>query len=140
MSAARIPTRDSALVDLRRFRSVSGPQLCALVGITYRQLDYWDRVGILSPSAKEGRGHGNYRRYLESDVIGARVLKALIDAGVAVSEAARVLPFVRDPEGCRWAYLGRSAGVCADGELEAVVSEDGSAIVVDLERFTEVAS
>ena len=45
-----------------------GPQVCALVGITYRQLDYWARTGLLRPSIADARGSGTQRRYSYPDV------------------------------------------------------------------------
>ncbi len=39
--------RSRAGVDEQGFR---GPQVCKIVGITYRQLDYWARTGLLRPS------------------------------------------------------------------------------------------
>ena len=41
----------------------SGPQVCALVGITYRQLDYWARTGLLVPTIAVAKGSGSKRRY-----------------------------------------------------------------------------
>jgi hypothetical protein len=46
--------------DDRGFR---GPQVCSVVGITYRQLDYWARTDLLRPSITEARGSGTQRRY-----------------------------------------------------------------------------
>ena len=58
-----------------------GPQVCALVGITYRQLDYWARTGLLRPSLAEARGSGTKRVYAYSDVLELKVIKQLLDAG-----------------------------------------------------------
>ena len=41
-----------------------GPQVCSLVGITYRQLDYWARTGLLRPSVSAAKGSGTQRRLL----------------------------------------------------------------------------
>ncbi|MGH9285464.1 MAG: MerR family transcriptional regulator, partial [Acidimicrobiales bacterium] len=46
-----------------------GPQVCAIVGITYRQLDYWARTGLLRPSIAEARGSGTQRRYSYRDLL-----------------------------------------------------------------------
>ena len=45
-----------------------GAQVCSLVGITYRQLDYWARTGLLRPSIADATGSGSQRRYSYSDV------------------------------------------------------------------------
>ena len=41
-----------------------GPQVCAIVGITYRQLDYWARTGLLRPSLVDAKGSGSQRAVL----------------------------------------------------------------------------
>jgi DNA-binding transcriptional MerR regulator len=63
------------------FRS---PQVCAVVGITYRQLDYWDRSGLLGPSLQEATGSGTQRLYTFADIVTLRVVKRLKDAGTSL--------------------------------------------------------
>ncbi len=63
------------------FRS---PQVCAVVGITYRQLDYWDRTGLLGPSMQEASGSGTQRLYTFQDIVTLRVVKRLKDAGTSL--------------------------------------------------------
>ncbi|HET9092928.1 MAG TPA: MerR family transcriptional regulator, partial [Acidimicrobiales bacterium] len=46
-----------------------GPQVCKIVGITYRQLDHWDRTGLVSPSLAAARGSGTQRLYSYRDVV-----------------------------------------------------------------------
>jgi DNA-binding transcriptional MerR regulator len=63
------------------FRS---PQVCKVVGITYRQLDYWDRTGLLGPSLQEATGSGTQRLYTFQDIVTLRVVKRLKDAGTSL--------------------------------------------------------
>jgi DNA-binding transcriptional MerR regulator len=63
------------------FRS---PQVCAVVGITYRQLDYWDRTGLLGPSMQVAAGSGTQRLYTFQDVVTLRMVKRLKDAGTSL--------------------------------------------------------
>jgi DNA-binding transcriptional MerR regulator len=63
------------------FRS---PQVCKIVGITYRQLDYWDRTGLLGPSLQEATGSGTQRLYTFQDIVTLRVVKRLKDAGTSL--------------------------------------------------------
>lgn len=63
------------------FRS---PQVCAVVGITYRQLDYWDRSGLLGPSMQSATGSGTQRLYTFQDIVTLRVVKRLKDAGTSL--------------------------------------------------------
>ena len=61
---------------------------CQLVGITYRQLDYWARTGLLRPSLAEAKGSGTKRRYSYRDLLELKVIKQLLDAGVSCSRPA----------------------------------------------------
>ncbi len=59
-----------------------GPAVCGVVGITYRQLDYWARTGLVSPSIRGAQGSGSQRLYSFEDIVRLRVIKRLLDAGV----------------------------------------------------------
>ncbi len=72
-----------------------GPQVCALVGITYRQLDYWARTGLLRPSITDARGSGTQRRYSYGDVIELKVIKQLLDAGLKLQQARQAVECLR---------------------------------------------
>ena len=74
----------------------SGPQVCRLVGITYRQLDYWARTGLLTPSLASATGSGTKRRYDYTDVLELKVIKSLLDAGVSLQRARRAVDCLRD--------------------------------------------
>jgi DNA-binding transcriptional MerR regulator len=60
------------------------PQVCRLVGITYRQLDYWARTDLLRPSMAEAQGSGSQRQYSFSDIVQLKVIKRLLDAGMSL--------------------------------------------------------
>ena len=72
-----------------------GPQVCKIVGITYRQLDYWARTDLLRPSISEARGSGTQRRYAYQDLLKLKVIKRLLDAGVSLQSARRALECLR---------------------------------------------
>jgi DNA-binding transcriptional MerR regulator len=72
-----------------------GPQVCSIVGITYRQLDYWARTGLLHPSISEARGSGSQRRYSYTDLVQLKVIKRLLDAGVSLQAARRAIECLR---------------------------------------------
>src|SRR5271169_2717559 len=74
----------------------SGPQVCRLVGITYRQLDYWARTGLLTPSLAAAKGSGSKRRYDYTDVLELKVIKSLLDAGTSLQRARRAVDCLRD--------------------------------------------
>ena len=72
-----------------------GPQVCSIVGITYRQLDYWARTGLLHPSISQARGSGSQRVYSYSDLLQLKVIKRLLDAGVSLQAARRAIDCLR---------------------------------------------
>ncbi|MDQ1402107.1 MAG: hypothetical protein QOG03_423 [Actinomycetota bacterium] len=73
-----------------------GPQVCSIVGITYRQLDYWARTDLLRPSISEARGSGTQRIYSYRDLLELKVIKRLLDAGVSLKSARRAIECLRD--------------------------------------------
>jgi DNA-binding transcriptional MerR regulator len=72
-----------------------GPQVCSLVGITYRQLDYWARTDLLRPSISQANGSGTQRRYSYRDLLELKVIKRLLDAGISLQSARRALEVLR---------------------------------------------
>ena len=62
------------------------PQVCSLVGITYRQLDYWARTGLIKPSIQSAQGSGTQRRYSFADIVQLKVVKRLLDAGMSLKK------------------------------------------------------
>lgn len=76
-----------------------GPQVCSIVGITYRQLDYWARSGLLVPSISEAKGSGTQRRYAYRDVLELKVIKQLLDAGLSLNSARSAIQCLRQDLG-----------------------------------------
>jgi DNA-binding transcriptional MerR regulator len=72
-----------------------GPQVCSIVGITYRQLDYWARTDLLRPSVTEARGSGTQRRYSYADLLQLKVIKRLLDSGISLHSARRAIDCLR---------------------------------------------
>lgn len=62
------------------------PQVCNVVGITYRQLDYWARTGLITPSIQRAHGSGSQRLYSFSDIVQLKVVKRLLDAGMSLKK------------------------------------------------------
>src|SRR6188474_1668527 len=73
----------------------SGTQAAKIVGITYRQLDYWARTDLLRPSLTEASGSGSRRRYSYRDLIELRVIKKLLDAGIRLESVREVFTYLR---------------------------------------------
>lgn len=71
------------------------PQVCKFVGITYRQLDYWARTGLLRPSMVEASGSGSQRLYSFTDVVQLKVVKRLLDAGMSLKKIRSAIDILR---------------------------------------------
>jgi DNA-binding transcriptional MerR regulator len=61
-----------------------GPAACQIAGITYRQLDYWARTGLVAPTIRSATGSGSQRLYSFKDVLVLKVVKRLLDTGVSL--------------------------------------------------------
>jgi DNA-binding transcriptional MerR regulator len=61
-----------------------GPAACQIAGITYRQLDYWARTGLVAPSIRSAHGSGSQRLYSFKDLLVLKVVKRLLDTGVSL--------------------------------------------------------
>ncbi|MEV6979302.1 MerR family transcriptional regulator [Kitasatospora sp. NPDC093806] len=61
-----------------------GPTACAAAGITYRQLDYWARTGLLEPSVRSVYPASSQRLYSFRDILLLKIVKRLLDAGVSL--------------------------------------------------------
>ncbi|HEU4948409.1 MAG TPA: MerR family transcriptional regulator [Kribbella sp.] len=73
-----------------------GPTACAAAGITYRQLDYWARTGLVSPSVRPATGSGTQRLYGFCDVLMLKVIKRLLDAGVSLQQIRTAIGHLRN--------------------------------------------
>ncbi|WP_321185066.1 MerR family transcriptional regulator [Enemella dayhoffiae] len=72
-----------------------GPVACNAAGITYRQLDYWARTGLVTPTIREAVGSGNPRLYSFRDILILKVIKRLIDAGISLQQIRRAIEHLR---------------------------------------------
>jgi len=77
----------------------SGTQTAKIVGITYRQLDYWARTDLIKPSLVEATGSGSRRRYSYRDLLELRVIKTLLDAGIKLESVRDVFSNLRENVG-----------------------------------------
>lgn len=75
---------DASLRPLPANIGYRGPIACAAAGITYRQLDYWARTGLVMPSVRGASGSGTQRLYGFRDILTLRIVKRLIDTGVSL--------------------------------------------------------
>lgn len=115
----RLDEDDEHLVGFR------GPTVCKIVGITYRQLDYWARTGLVVPSVRDAKGSGTQRLYSFDDLVELRVMKRLLDTGVSLQRVRQAVEELR--------RRGRTPGdvtLLSDGST--VYALDDNAQVIDL--------
>lgn len=73
----------------------SGTKAASIVGISYRQLDYWARTDLVRPSLADARGSGSRRQYSYRDLLELRVIKSLLDAGIKLESVRTAFDFLR---------------------------------------------
>ena len=73
-----------------------GPTVCSAAGITYRQLDYWARTGLVEPSIRGASGSGTQRLYSFRDVLVLKIVKRLLDTGVSLQQIRTAVQHLRE--------------------------------------------
>jgi DNA-binding transcriptional MerR regulator len=73
-----------------------GPTACHAAGITYRQLDYWARTGLVEPSIRAAQGSGSQRLYSFRDILVLKVVKRLLDTGISLQQIRAAVQHLRD--------------------------------------------
>ncbi|MCD9623101.1 MerR family transcriptional regulator [Rhabdothermincola salaria] len=102
----------------------SGAKAAEIVGISYRQLDYWARTDLVRPSLVDAAGSGSRRRYSYTDLLELKVVKSLLDAGIKLENVRDVFGYLRD-------HLGAditTANLVIQGSSSVVIQDDGELI------------
>jgi DNA-binding transcriptional MerR regulator len=92
-------TRDAAAtlgMDEGDGAGYRGPTACSAAGITYRQLDYWARTGLVEPSVRGAHGSGSQRLYSFRDILVLKVVKRLLDTGISLQQIRAAVHHLRD--------------------------------------------
>jgi DNA-binding transcriptional MerR regulator len=105
-----------------------GPQACKIVDITYRQLDYWTRTGLVVPSIQAAQGSGTQRLYSFNDLLQLKVIRSLTDAGASLQKVRQAIDYVRDHLEDDWSKVT----IVTDGAGVYACTSDAE--VVDLLR------
>lgn len=93
MAKASTPRQGQLVLDLPADDrpGYRGPAVCDIVGISYRQLDYWARTELVRPSIRGASGSGTQRLYSFEDIVRLRVVKRLLDTGVSLERIRAAL-------------------------------------------------
>lgn len=103
--------------DMAHFEGYSAKLTADVVGITYRQLDYWARTELITPSLVQAAGSGSRRLYSYDDLVRLKVIKRLLDNGIKLEKVRAIFDYIRNG-------LGEdisSANLVIDGANAAIV-------------------
>ncbi len=79
--------------DVQGFR---GAVAANAAGITYRQLDYWARSGLVEPTVRAAAGSGSQRLYGFRDILVLKLVKRLLDTGISLQQIRRAVDQLRE--------------------------------------------
>ena len=104
----------------------SGKRTAQVVGITYRQLDYWARTDLVRPSLADAAGSGTRRRYSYRDLLELKIIKNLLDAGIRLESVRLAFTELRQHVGLDIASAhlvinGSTVVLCRGDELVDLV-------------------
>ena len=105
-----------------------GKKAAEIVGITYRQLDYWARTDLVRPSLTDAAGSGSRRKYSYQDLLELKVIKSLLDGGIRLEQVRSAFEYLRNELGEDPASA--SIVICGD---QVVLTRDGDEMI-DLVR------
>lgn len=116
------------------------PEVCKIVGISYRQLDYWARTGLVTPSVREAGGSGTQRLYSFRDLVQLKVIKKLIDAGISLQRVRKAIQFLQEnmktgPTGITLMSDGASIYACeSEDEIIDLVKKGQAVFAIALDN------
>ena len=85
--------------DAAQMWGYTGKRAAEIVGITYRQLDYWARTDLIRPSVADASGSGSRRSYSYQDLLELKVIKTLLDAGIRLETVRGIFEYMRNELG-----------------------------------------
>ena len=128
--SATQPERPSAASAVPGY---SGTQTAKVVGISYRQLDYWARTDLIRPSLSDASGSGSRRSYSYNDLLELKAIKKLLDAGIKLEQVRKVFDYLRqhvatDIAAAHIVIDGASVMLC-DGDQLVDVLKNGQGVL-----------
>src|SRR4051812_10707050 len=112
----------------------SGTKAATIVGITYRQLDYWARTDLIRPSLADASGSGSRRLYSYRDLLELRVIKSLLDAGIKLESVRTAFEYLRthvdtDIASAHLVISGNDVILCDGDQLIDVMRRGGQGVL-----------
>ena len=107
---------------------------CRLTGLTYRQLDYWARTGLITPSAATAQGSGTARRWTEDDVRLLKIAAQLLSLGISLQRVRDAFASIRDSDDTRWLVIPADGppSLIPDAGLDATLDSLAVGVIVNL--------
>jgi DNA-binding transcriptional MerR regulator len=103
----------------------SGTRTAKVVGISYRQLDYWARTDLIRPSLSDASGSGSRRKYSYNDLLELKAIKKLLDSGIKLEQVRKVFSYMREH-------------VTTDIASAHIVIDGGSVMLCDGDELVDV--
>src|SRR3954447_5222325 len=112
----------------------SGTKAAKIVGISYRQLDYWARTDLVRPSLTDAKGSGSRRQYSYRDLLELRVIKSLLDAGIKLESVRTAFEYLRqhvdtDIASAHLVICGGDVILCDGDDLIDVMRRGGQGVL-----------
>jgi DNA-binding transcriptional MerR regulator len=112
----------------------SGTKAAKIVGISYRQLDYWARTDLVRPSLTDAKGSGSRRTYSYRDLLELRVIKSLLDAGIKLESVRTAFEYLRqhvdtDIASAHLVISGGDVILCDGDDLVDVMRRGGQGVL-----------
>lgn len=112
----------------------SGSKAASVVGISYRQLDYWARTDLIRPSLCDAAGSGSRRLYSYRDLLELRVIKSLLDAGIKLESVRKAFTYLRqqadtDIAAATLVISGSDVLLCDGEQLIDIVRRGGQGVL-----------
>jgi DNA-binding transcriptional MerR regulator len=104
-----------------------------IVGVSLRQLQYWDEQDFIRPSVKSAEGRGTKRLYSFHDLICLRVVKDLAHHGFTLQKIRRCLRPLKE-NSSQTEHPAESLKYLTDGEELFVITDDRQEILDAIER------
>ena len=64
----------------------TGPEVCNITGISYRQLDHWTTTNLIEASIRNIKGSGFHRIYSFQDILKVKLVNKLREAGISLQK------------------------------------------------------
>jgi DNA-binding transcriptional MerR regulator len=96
-----------------------------LTDISYRNLDYWARTGLVRSSIRQAAGKGTRRVYAFEDLVALRVVRRLRDVGVPLQSIRRAVRYLQ-------AHADQPLGtlaLIADGKKILALTDDPARMI-----------